>query len=396
LICDTIRKIKRKIECIHKKEGINLSDNVRTPQKRKTPPFRADQVGSLLRPRPLKEARLQKAAGNITSEQLRLIENEEIARIVKMQKEVGLQAVTDGEFRRAWWHFDFLANLDGVTSFNASHGIQFHQKQTKSWGIKVVGKLDFSNHPMLEDFRFLNSICGEHTAKMTIPSPSMLHFRGEIEKNAYNDPDEFFHDLAAAYKKGIYAFYEAGCRYLQLDDTSWAYLCSDEQKEQMQARGLNPDQLKIWYAKTINEAVADRPDDLKITMHICRGNFRSTWISSGGYEPVAETLFDSLNIDGFFLEYDSDRAGGFEPLRFVKRPDLQIVLGLITSKFGRLESPDDIKRRIDEASRYVPLDNLCLSPQCGFASTEDGNLLTEEEQWAKLRHVVEIAKDVWK
>ncbi|MBP1936827.1 5-methyltetrahydropteroyltriglutamate--homocysteine S-methyltransferase [Paenibacillus sediminis] len=364
--------------------------------KRKEAPFRADQVGSLLRTDRIKEARLQKAAGEITAEQLRLIENEEIKRIVDKQKEIGLEAVTDGEFRRAWWHFDFLEHLDGVEGYDTESGIQFHQTQTKSHAVKVTGKLNFTNHPMLEDYKFLHSIAGSHTAKMTIPSPSMLHFRGEIEKSAYSDQDEFFHDLALTYKKAIQAFYDAGCRYLQLDDTSWAYLCSDEQKEQIRARGLNPDELSALYARTINEATSGRPNDMKITMHICRGNFRSTWISSGGYEPVAETLFDGLNIDGFFLEYDSDRAGGFEPLRFVKRPDLQIVLGLITSKFGELENPDDIKRRIDEASRYVDLNQLCLSPQCGFASTEEGNLLTEEQQWAKLRHVVEMAQDVWK
>ncbi|WP_081798028.1 5-methyltetrahydropteroyltriglutamate--homocysteine S-methyltransferase [Neobacillus dielmonensis] len=359
-------------------------------------PYRADQVGSLLRSEPVKLARAQRAEGTISAERLREIENEEITRIVEKQKSIGLKAVTDGEFRRSWWHFDFLEGLTGVERFIAESGIQFQQKQTKSRGIKVTGKLDFGQHPMLEDFKFLQSIAGDHTAKMTIPSPSMLHFRGEIEKSAYNDNAEFFHDLGLTYKKAIQSFYDAGCRYLQLDDTAWAYLCSDEQREQLKARGLNPDELSSFYAKTINEAVADRPEDMSITMHICRGNFRSTWISSGGYEPVAETLFAGLNIDGFFLEYDSDRAGGFEPLRFVNRNDLSIVLGLITSKNGELEDSDEIKRRIDEASRYVDLSQLCLSPQCGFASTEEGNLLTEEQQWAKLRHVVEIAEDVWK
>lgn len=374
----------------------NLIQNANQTLQSNEAPFRADQVGSLLRSEPIKKARLQKSAGIITTEQLRLIENEEITRIVEKQKEVGLKAVTDGEFRRAWWHFDFLENLVGVEGYDSESGIQFHQTQTKSHTIKVTRKLDFNNHPMLEDYKFLHSIAGNHTAKMTIPSPSMLHFRGEIDTNAYSDKQEFFHDLGQTYKKAIKAFYEVGCRYLQLDDTSWAYLCSDEQREQIKVKGLDPDELSAFYLKTINDAVSDRPDDLKITMHICRGNFRSTWISSGGYEPVAEKLFDHLNIDGFFLEYDSDRAGGFEPLRFVKRPDLKIVLGLVTSKFGELENPDDIKRRIEEASRFVDLSQLCISPQCGFASTEEGNLLTEEQQWAKLRHVVEIANDVWK
>lgn len=358
--------------------------------------FRADQVGSLLRSDAIKTARAQSAAGEITLEQLRKIEDYEIARIVTKQKEVGLQAVTDGEFRRAWWHFDFLENLVGVEGFWSGSGIQFHQKQTKSRAIKVTSKLDFKNHPMLEDYKYLHQVAGDQTAKFTIPSPSMLHFRGEVDPSIYPDEEEFFADLALTYKKGIQSFYDAGCRYLQLDDTSWAYLCSEEQKEQLRAKGLNPEYLIQMYLQTLNTAVADRPEDLKITMHICRGNFRSTWISSGGYEPVAEQLFGHLNIDGFFLEYDNDRSGGFEPLRFVNRPDLQVVLGLVTSKFGELENKDDIKKRMEEASKFVPLDQLCLSPQCGFASTEEGNLLTEEQQWAKLQHVVEISKEVWK
>ncbi|TLS38902.1 5-methyltetrahydropteroyltriglutamate--homocysteine S-methyltransferase [Pseudalkalibacillus caeni] len=374
-----------------------MADNYKTSlQQDNHPPFRADQVGSLLRPERLKKARTQKNSGEISAEQLRKIEDEEIIRIVNKQKEIGLQAVTDGDFRRAWWHFDFLEKLDGVEGSETGSGIQFQQKQTKSRSIKVTGKLGFSDHPMIEDFKFLHSIAGDHTAKMTIPSPSMLHFRGEIDPAAYQEQEMFFHDLALAYQKAIQAFYDAGCRYLQLDDTSWAYFCSEEEKEKMRARGMNPDELTGLYARTINEAIAERPSDMKITMHICRGNFRSTWISSGGYEPVAETLFDGLNIDGFFLEYDSERAGGFEPLRFVKRPDLQIVLGLITSKFGELEDKDEIKRRIEEASHYVDLNQLNLSPQCGFASTEEGNLLTEEQQWAKLEHVVNIARDIWK
>jgi len=358
--------------------------------------FRADQVGSLLRSDAIKNARLQRVEGKISAEQLRQVEDTEIARIVEKQKEVGLEAVTDGEFRRAWWHFDFLENLVGVDGYWAGNGIQFQQKQTKSRAIKVTSKLDFGHHPFLEDFKFLHQAAGDHTAKFTIPSPSMLHFRGEVDRSVYPDEAEFFDDLAQTYKKGIQAFYDAGCRYLQLDDTAWAYLCSEEQKQQLRAKGLDPDYLIKMYLDTLNKAVADRPDDLKITMHICRGNFRSTWISSGGYEPIAEQLFGHLNIDGFFLEYDNDRSGGFEPLRFVNRPDLSIVLGLVTSKFGELEDKDVIKKRIEEAAQYVDLNQLALSPQCGFASTEEGNLLTEEQQWAKLQHVVEISKDVWK
>ncbi len=381
-----------RIFLIHEKGDMHMANHT----TRERPPFRADQVGSLLRPARLKAAREGYAAGNISADDLRQIEHEEIERVVAKQKEIGLQAVTDGEFRRAWWHFDFLEELDGVQGYYAeTGGIQFHNVTTKPRAIRVIDKLGFSNHPMLDHFKFLRSIAGSHVAKMTIPSPSMLHFRGEMNAEVYPDADEFFADLAKAYKSAISAFYDAGCRYLQLDDTAWAYLCSEEQRGKLRANGLDPDQIGERYAKTINEAVADRPADLTITMHICRGNFRSTWIASGGYEPVAERLFQGIDIDGFFLEYDSDRAGGFEPLRFVKRKDLQIVLGLITSKFGELEDADDVKRRIDEASKFADINQLCLSPQCGFASTEEGNLLTEDEQWAKLQRVVEIAHDVW-
>ncbi|AQQ54748.1 5-methyltetrahydropteroyltriglutamate--homocysteine methyltransferase [Planococcus lenghuensis] len=358
--------------------------------------FRADQVGSLLRSDLIKKARAQRVDGEISSDQLRQVEDQEISRIVSKQKEIGLQAVTDGEFRRAWWHFDFLEDLVGVEGFWTGNGIQFHQQQTKSRAIKVTDKLDFGAHPMLQDFKFLHQTAGDHVAKFTIPSPSMLHFRGEVDRAVYPDDEEFFNDLAETYKKALQAFYDAGCRYLQLDDTAWAYLCSEEQKAQLRAKGTDPDYLVKMYLQTLNKALADRPADLNVTMHICRGNFRSTWISSGGYEPVAEQLFGHLNIDGFFLEYDNDRAGGFEPLRFVNRPDLNIVLGLVTSKFGELESKETIKRRIEEATQYVGLNQLSLSPQCGFASTEEGNILTEEQQWAKLRHVVDIAGDVWK
>ncbi|SFE87986.1 5-methyltetrahydropteroyltriglutamate--homocysteine S-methyltransferase [Alteribacillus iranensis] len=359
------------------------------------PPFRADHVGSLLRPERIKKARSDFEKGLIERADLRTIEDEEITRIVEEQKKAGLQAVTDGELRRGWWHFDFLEGLDGVEGYTAEDGIQFQGKQTKSRAIKVTGKLGFTDHPMLEDFSFLQKAAGRHTAKMTIPSPSMLHFRGEIDSTVYKNEEDFFTDLAEAYKKAIQAFYEAGCRYLQLDDTSWAYFCSEEQLKQLRERGKDPEEMKKRYAETINKAISERPDDMKITMHICRGNFRSTWISSGGYEPVAKTLFEDLKIDGFFLEYDTDRAGGFEPLRFIKRSDLQIVLGLITSKSGALEEKEEVKQRIQEASHYVPMNQLNVSPQCGFASTEEGNLLTEEEQWAKLRHTVEIANDVW-
>ncbi len=363
---------------------------------KKLAPFHADHVGSLLRPDVLKEARRRYQRGQLSRELLTELENEEIRRVVVRQQDLGLAAATDGEFRRAYWHFDFLEGLDGVEPFEAEdNGIHFQGQTLQSHSIRVVKRLDFGRHPMLRHFAFLKEHASQALPKMTIPSPSMLHFRGEIQKTAYPDLDEFFSDLGRAYKKAIQAFYDLGCRYLQLDDTSWAYLCSTEQRAALEARGWDLDAVQRRYANAINLALEDRPDDLTVTMHICRGNFRSAWIASGGYEPVAETLFGTVNVDGFFLEYDSERAGGFEPLRFAVRPDLKIVLGLITSKSGVLEDADAIKRRIDEASRYVDGNRLALSPQCGFASTEEGNLLTEEEQWAKLAHVARIAGEVW-
>lgn len=364
--------------------------------QRTVPPFRADMVGSLLRPQPVKQARAGHEAGEITDEELREVEDREIEKVVKKQEEVGLQAVTDGEFRRSWWHFDFLKQLDGVELVTGKQTIKFHGVETKAESLEIKGRIGFSGHPMLDHFRFLKA----HTSrvpKMTIPSPSVLHFRLGRRAIApvYPDLDEFFADTGAAYNKAVHAFYEAGCRYLQFDDTVWAYLCSEEQREGARARGDDPDKLPQLYARTINRALEGRPDDLTVTMHVCRGNFRSTWISEGGYEPVAEVMLNALDIDGYFLEYDTERAGGFEPLRFLPEGKKQVVLGLITSKTGTLENKDDVKRRIDEATRYVELERLCLSPQCGFASTEEGNILTEEAQWAKLAEIVEIAGEVW-
>jgi 5-methyltetrahydropteroyltriglutamate--homocysteine methyltransferase len=364
--------------------------------KRTSPPFRADMVGSLLRTQPIKDARARREAGEITDEALREVEDREITKAVKKQEEIGLQAVTDGEFRRSWWHFDFLEELDGVEPVTGKETIKFHGIETKARSLEIRGKIGFSGHPMLDHFRFLK----EHTsrvAKMTIPSPSVLHFRMGRDAIApvYPDLDEFFADAGAAYKKAVRAFYDAGCRYLQMDDVVWAYLCSEEQREGARSRGDDPDRLAEIYVRTINQALEGRPADLAVTMHVCRGNFRSTWISEGGYEPVAETMLGDLDIDGYFLEYDTDRAGGFEPLRFLPEGKKQVVLGLITSKTGVLEDKDDVKRRIDEATKYVDLERLCLSPQCGFASTEEGNILTEEAQWAKLAEIVEIAEEVW-
>jgi 5-methyltetrahydropteroyltriglutamate--homocysteine methyltransferase len=364
---------------------------------RTKPPYRADHVGSLLRSAPLKAARAKRERGEISAAGLRDIEDREIEKIVRKQEEIGLKLATDGEYRRSWWHFDFLEHLDGVEGFVPEHGLQFHGIETKPKAVRVVGKVAFSDHPMLEHFKFLQ-IHTRVQPKMTIPSPSVLHFRSGrsgISKKIYPDIEEFFDDLAEAYRKAVRAFAGAGCRYLQLDDTVWAYLCSAEQREEARSRGDDPEKLPSLYARVINHAIAGRPDDMTITTHSCRGNFRSTWISEGGYEPIAEVLLGQVNYDGYFLEYDTERAGGFEPLRFLPKGNKIVVLGLVTSKSGTLENKDDIKRRIEEATKYVRLEQLCLSPQCGFASTEEGNLLAEEEQWAKLRLIVELAAEVW-
>jgi 5-methyltetrahydropteroyltriglutamate--homocysteine methyltransferase len=364
--------------------------------QRAKPPYRADHVGSLLRPAALKEARAKQERGEISPDALRAIEDREIEKVVRKQEEVGLRLATDGEFRRSWWHFDFFRGLDGV-SFYAMDSIQFHGVQTKAEGIKITGKIGFSGHPMLEHFKFLKSHT-RVTPKMTIPAPSTLHFRqgrALISKEIYPTLDPFFDDLAAAYRAAIRAFYDAGCRYLQLDDTAWSMVCDPSEREKSKGRGDDPEALPQRYARLTNAALQDKPADMAVTMHSCRGNFRSTFIASGGYEFVAEQLLGHTGLDGYFLEYDSDRAGGFEPLRFFPKGNKQLVLGLVTSKFGALEKKDDIKRRIDEATKYVDLDQLCLSPQCGFASTEEGNVLSEEEQWAKLRMIVEIANEVW-
>jgi 5-methyltetrahydropteroyltriglutamate--homocysteine methyltransferase len=362
-------------------------------------PFRADMVGSLLRTAPLKDARAKREKGQITPAQLKGVEDEEIRKIIKRQEEVGLQLATDGEFRRSWWHFDFFWHLTGCERVVLDHGIQFHGVQTKPESLKVAAKLDFpADHPMLKHFKFVAANT-KLVPKMTIPSPSVMHFRGgrnAISKQAYPDMGAYFDDLATLYGKAIKAFYAAGCRYLQLDDTVWAYLCSKEQLDQARARGEDADKLAGIYAKIINTALKSKPADMTITTHVCRGNFRSTWISEGGYEPVAEQLLGGIDYDGYFLEYDTERAGGLEPLRFLPKGKKRVVVGLVTSKSGTLEKKDDIKRRLDEAAKYAPLDQLCLSPQCGFASTEEGNVLTEDQQWAKLKMIVEISRDVWK
>ncbi|MFZ3357549.1 MAG: 5-methyltetrahydropteroyltriglutamate--homocysteine S-methyltransferase [Xanthobacteraceae bacterium] len=364
---------------------------------RTTPPFRADHVGSLLRPAALKEARAKRERNEISADALREVEDREIEKAIKKQEEVGLKLATDGEFRRSWWHFDFFRGLDGVTFYTTDHGIQFAGVQTKAEAIKIDSKIGFSGHPMLEHFKFLKAHA-RAVPKMTIPAPSTFHFRqgrAAISKQVYPTLDPFFDDLAKAYRGAIRAFYDAGCRYLQLDDTAWAMVCDPNERAQSKTRGDDPDALPQRYARLTNAALEGKPADMTITMHSCRGNFRSTFIASGGYEFVAEQLLGNTGLDGYFLEYDSARAGGFEPLRFFPKGKKQVVLGLVTSKSGVLESKDDIKRRIDEATKYIGPDQLCLSPQCGFASTEEGNVLSEAEQWAKLRMIVEIAEEVW-
>jgi len=362
------------------------------------PPFRADMVGSLLRTPRLREARAGHAEGRITDAELKRIEDEEIEAIVARQEAIGLRLATDGEFRRSWWHFDFLWGLDGVERTVGEKTIKFHGVDSRPESVAVTGRLDFpADHPMLDHFRFLKSVT-KVEPKMTIPSPSVLHFRGgrqSISREVYPDLDAFFDDLGATYAKTVRAFYDAGCRYLQLDDTVWAYLCDPNQIAEAKARGEDVEKLPATYARTINRAVEGRPDDMTVTMHVCRGNFRSSWIASGGYEPVAETVLGGLRLDGYFLEYDTERAGGFEPLRFTPKGEKRVVLGLVSSKVGELEDKDAVKRRIEEATRYVTLDQLCLSPQCGFASTEEGNLLAHDQQWAKLAEIVEIADEVW-
>jgi 5-methyltetrahydropteroyltriglutamate--homocysteine methyltransferase len=364
---------------------------------RDKPPFRADHVGSLLRSAPLKEARAKREKGEITPDQLRAIEDREIEAIIRKQEAAGLKSITDGEYRRAFWNYDFLGKLDGVEAYLGERKISFQGVQPKPMMLRVIGKLGgYTPHPMIEHFKFVQSHT-KATPKMTIPSPSSLHFRygrAAVPEAIYPSMDDFYADLGTSYRKAVRAFADAGCRYLQLDEVNFTYLCDPELRKHVTQRGDDPAQMPHIYARMINAAISDIPADMTITMHLCRGNFQSTFVASGGYEPVAEILFNEIKVDGYFMEYDSARAGGFEPLRFVPK-DKTVVLGLVTSKSGTLESKDELKRRIDEAAKYVSVDQLCLSPQCGFASTEEGNILTEEQQWAKLRMIVELSEDVW-
>ena len=360
------------------------------------PPFRADQVGSLLRSAPLKAARDKRVHGDISVAELEAIEDEEIRKLIAKQEAIGLEGVTDGEYRRSWWHYDFLWNLDGVERIAVEQGIQFAGVQTKAEAPHVMSKIGFTGHPFVDHFKFLKANT-KKTAKQTIPSPSMLHYRGGrklINMGVYPDMNDFYHDLGAAYGKAVKAFGDAGCTYLQPDDVSFAYLCDPEQRKMLKDRGDDPDKQPGIYAGMINKALESKPAGMTVSMHLCRGNFRSTFVASGGYEPIADLLFNQVGVDAYFMEWDSDRAGGFEPLRFLPKGKA-VVLGLVTSKTGVLEKKDDIKRRIDEAAKHAPLEQLCLSAQCGFASTEEGNTLAEDEQWRKLELIVEIAREVW-
>jgi methionine synthase II (cobalamin-independent) len=365
--------------------------------RRTKPPFRADHVGSLLRSAPLKEARGRRERGEIGPDALTAVEDEEIIKLVRRQEEIGLASVTDGEYRRASWQTDFLVGLDGVESYHGERKFKFQGPQPRPILLRLNGRLGgFSGHKMIEHFKFV-AAHAKATPKMTIPSPSTLHFRygrEAVGEAIYPSMEDFYRDLGLTYGKAVRAFADAGCRYLQLDEVNLAYLCDPALREEVRARGDDPATLPLAYAGMINAAIANAPADMTITMHLCRGNFRSSFVASGGYEPIAEMLFNTIHVHGYFMEYDSERAGGFEPLRFVPK-DKTVVLGLVTTKTSQLERRDWIKRRIEEAAKYADIDQLCLSPQCGFASTEEGNRLAEDEQWAKLEMIVEIADEVW-
>ncbi len=362
------------------------------------PPFRADHVGSLLRPQNLLQARDSFYRGNISAAELRTIEDEAIAAEVKKMESLGMKSITDGEFRRAFFHLDFLEQLEGVTvtgSIAASSDAQDTVGFTPP-KLSVTGKLRHVKNIQVDDFNYLKSQVTE-MPKVSIPSPTMVHFRGgrkAIDIESYPDMDEFFEDLAQCYRDEIAALYDAGCRYIQMDDTNLAYLCDPKMRAGALERGDDPDELPRTYAALINSVIDGRPEDLTVGVHLCRGNFRSTWFAEGGYEPVAEVLFNELNVDAYFLEYDDERSGDFAPLRFV--PDNKtVVLGLVSSKVPQLESKAELTARINEAAKYMPLDNMCLSPQCGFSSTVHGNEITEDVQWAKISLVVDVARDVW-
>jgi len=368
---------------------------------RTTPPFRADHVGSLLRPASVRAARDDFAAGRITAQQLRAVEDEAIAGVVAMQQDAGLQSATDGEFRRASWHMDFIYQIGGVSKAPGHLAVRFHNPagdiEFTPAALHVGSKIHMAKTIFEGDFAHLKSLAGTSTAKLTIPSPNMVHYRGgpaAIDPAVYPDIEEFWSDLAAAYADEVARLAALGCTYLQFDDTSLAYLNDPAQRAEIAGRGEDADHLHLRYIRQVNAALAAKPAGMAVTTHLCRGNFRSSWAASGGYDFVAEALFSELTVDGFFLEYDDERSGGFEPLRFMPRGKM-VVLGLVTTKRGELEDPDMLKRRIDQASKFVPLDQLCLSPQCGFSSTVEGNVLSYEQEVAKLELIVRVAQDVW-
>ena len=374
------------------------------PPKLPKPPFRADQVGSLLRPAWLAQTRARWKAGEIDAQALREAEDRAVAEIVQRQRDIGLQAITDGEFRRDWWHLDFLGQLDGVTlKHNDGPKFKIEGQSEQPPIASVTGPVGCSRPIMADDFAYLKSqVDSLHNGgaaavgKMTIPSPSMLHLRGgraAVSREAYPDLDAFWDDVAAAYRAAIAHLAAAGCRYLQLDDITFAYLCDPKIQANCRANGDDPAALPQRYARTLNEALRGRPDDMTVTIHTCRGNFKSAWVAEGGYDPVVDAMF-STDVDGWFMEFDNARAGGFEPLRALPKGKT-VVLGLVTTKVGELESKDALKRRIDEAAKVVPLEQLALSPQCGFSSTHHGNALSVDDQWRKLERVVEVAGEVW-
>src|SRR4051812_41799953 len=369
---------------------------------RDTPPFRADHVGSLLRPPDLLEARARHAAGDIDADALREVEDRAIADVVRMQEDVGLQSATDGEFRRTSWHMDFIYQLDGVDRTDEKLTVHFHNAagdlDFESAALRVHDRVRLSDTIFGDAFKYLQSHVSTAAPKLTIPSPSMVHYRGgraAIDESVYPDLEPFWADLTAAYREEVRRLGELGCTYLQLDDTSLAYMNDPHQRDYIASIGGDHERQHVEYIKHINEAIAGRPDGMSITTHSCRGNFQSAWAAEGSWDFVAEALLNDLEVDGFFMEWDDDRSGGFEPLRFLPKGDKQVVLGLVTTKRGELESRDELKRRIEEAARHAPLEQLCLSPQCGFSSTVEGNVLSEEEQWAKLRLIVEVAQEVW-
>jgi len=370
--------------------------------RRTKPPFRADHVGSLLRPPQLLQAREDFASGHLDADGLNAAEDEAIREIVTMQEDVGLMSATDGEFRRASWHMDFIYQLDGITKEPGEIKVKFHNEQGDieftPAALHVGGKLGVSETIFGKAFTFLHSAVKKNIPKLTIPSPSMVHYRGgkaAIDPRVYPDLDSFWADLVLAYRDEVRRLGELGCTYLQFDDTSLAYMNDPHQREYIGSIGGDAEHQHLDYIRHINEALSERPEAMSITTHACRGNFRSAWAAEGSWDFVAEALLNELQVDGFFMEWDDERSGGFEPLRFLPKGEKQVVLGLVTTKRGELESRDELKRRIDEAAKYAPIEQLCLSPQCGFSSTVEGNELTQEQQWAKLRLIVEVAEEVW-